>query len=110
MSAARILPGTGAAEGSVEAHEQRYILELSPHHQLPVFCTGAGMHHVLHASGQPVDLSCNRATVCGKSERQKSRSLLNPANKVDVAYQMLTSDTTFVVPQYIKDAIEWLRE
>lgn len=31
-------------------------------------------------------------------------------NKVDVAYQMLTSDKTFVVPQYIKDAIEWLRE
>lgn len=31
-------------------------------------------------------------------------------NKVDVAYQMLTSDTTFVVPQYIKDAIGWLRE
>lgn len=31
-------------------------------------------------------------------------------NKVDVAYQMLTSDATFKVPQYIKDAIEWLRE
>lgn len=31
-------------------------------------------------------------------------------NKVDVAYQMLTSNTTFVVPQYIKDAIEWLRK
>ncbi len=31
-------------------------------------------------------------------------------HKVDVAYQMLTSDTIFVVPQYIKDAIEWLRE
>ena len=31
-------------------------------------------------------------------------------NKVDVAYQMLTSNTTFVVPQYIKDAIKWLRE
>lgn len=31
-------------------------------------------------------------------------------NKVDVAYQMLTSGTTFVVPQYIKDAIRWLRE
>lgn len=29
-------------------------------------------------------------------------------NKVDVAYQMLTSDTTFVVPQYVKEAIEWL--
>ena len=31
-------------------------------------------------------------------------------NKVDVAYQMLTSGTIFVVPQYIKDAIRWLRE
>lgn len=31
-------------------------------------------------------------------------------HKVDVAYQMLTSDKTFVVPQYIKDAIEWLKE
>lgn len=31
-------------------------------------------------------------------------------NKVDVAYQMLSSGTTFVVPQYIKDAIEWLRK
>lgn len=31
-------------------------------------------------------------------------------NKVDVAYQMLTSDTTYSVPQYIKDAIGWLRE
>lgn len=31
-------------------------------------------------------------------------------NKVDVAYQMLTSDKTFVVPQYVKDAIEWLKE
>lgn len=31
-------------------------------------------------------------------------------NKVDIAYQMLVSDKTFVVPQYIKDAIEWLRE
>lgn len=29
-------------------------------------------------------------------------------NKVDIAYRMLTSDTTFVVPQYVKDAIEWL--
>lgn len=31
-------------------------------------------------------------------------------NKVDVAYQMLMSGTTFAVPQYIKDAIAWLRE
>ena len=31
-------------------------------------------------------------------------------NKVDVAYQMLISGTTFAVPQYIKDAIAWLRE
>ena len=31
-------------------------------------------------------------------------------HKVDVAYQMLTSDITFVVPQYIKEAIGWLRE
>lgn len=31
-------------------------------------------------------------------------------NKVDIAYQMLTSGETFVVPKYVKDAIEWLRE
>lgn len=31
-------------------------------------------------------------------------------HKVDVAYQMLTSDKTFAVPQYIKDAIVWLSE
>lgn len=31
-------------------------------------------------------------------------------NKVDVAYQMLTSGITFVVPQYVKDAVKWLRE
>lgn len=31
-------------------------------------------------------------------------------HKVDVAYQMLTSGKTFTVPQYIKDAIEWLRK
>ena len=30
-------------------------------------------------------------------------------NKVDVAYQMLTSGKTFAVPQYVKDAIGWLR-
>ena len=31
-------------------------------------------------------------------------------NKVDVAYQMLMSGIAFAVPQYIKDAIGWLRE
>lgn len=31
-------------------------------------------------------------------------------NKVDVAYQMLTSGVTFAIPQYIKDAIEWLKK
>ena len=31
-------------------------------------------------------------------------------NKVDVAYQMLTSNITFKAPQYIKDAIEWIKE
>lgn len=31
-------------------------------------------------------------------------------NKVDVAYQMLTSGTAFEIPQHVKDAIEWLRE
>lgn len=31
-------------------------------------------------------------------------------NKVDVAYQMLTSGKTFSAPQYVKDAIEWLRK
>ena len=31
-------------------------------------------------------------------------------NKVDVAYQMLTSGTVFEIPQYVKDAIEWLRK
>lgn len=31
-------------------------------------------------------------------------------NKVDVAYQMLMSEAVFEVPQYIKDAIKWLRE
>lgn len=31
-------------------------------------------------------------------------------NKVDTAYQMLTSGKTFIVPKYIKDAIEWLRK
>ena len=31
-------------------------------------------------------------------------------NKVDVAYQMLTSGETFEIPQYVKDAVEWLRK
>ena len=31
-------------------------------------------------------------------------------NKADIAYQMLTSNKKFDVPQYVKDAIEWLRE
>lgn len=31
-------------------------------------------------------------------------------NKVDVAYQMLTSGVAFAIPQYIKDAIEWLKK
>ena len=30
-------------------------------------------------------------------------------NKVETAYKMLLSKTAFEVPQYIKDAIEWLR-
>lgn len=29
-------------------------------------------------------------------------------NKVETAYQMMTSDTTFKVPQYVEDAILWL--
>ena len=31
-------------------------------------------------------------------------------NKVDIAYQMLTSGKKFEIPQYIKDAIEWIRK
>ena len=31
-------------------------------------------------------------------------------HKVDTAYQMLTSGTVFELPQYVKDAIEWLRK
>lgn len=31
-------------------------------------------------------------------------------HKVDVAYQMLMADEKFVIPQYVKEAIEWLRE
>ena len=31
-------------------------------------------------------------------------------NKVETAYKMLLSKMAFVVPQYIKDAIKWLRE
>ena len=32
------------------------------------------------------------------------------ANKVDTAYQMLTSGENFTIPQYVEDAIEWLNE
>lgn len=31
-------------------------------------------------------------------------------NKVEIAYQILTSNIALTVPQYIKDAIEWLRK
>ena len=31
-------------------------------------------------------------------------------NKVETAYKMLLSGTNFEVPQYVKDAIEWLRK
>lgn len=31
-------------------------------------------------------------------------------NKVDVAYQMLTSGVQFEIPNHVKDAIEWLRK
>ena len=31
-------------------------------------------------------------------------------NKVDVAYQMLTSGEVFDIPQYVKDAVEWLNK
>ena len=31
-------------------------------------------------------------------------------NKVEVAYKMLVSGKKFSVPQYVKDAIEWLRK
>ena len=31
-------------------------------------------------------------------------------NKVDTAYQMLSSGKVFEIPQYVKDAIEWLRK
>ena len=31
-------------------------------------------------------------------------------NKVETAYKMLLSGTIFEVPQYVKDAIEWLRK
>ena len=32
------------------------------------------------------------------------------ANKVETAYQMLTSDEEFNIPTYVEDAIEWLNE
>ena len=31
-------------------------------------------------------------------------------NKVDTAYKMLMSDHEFEIPQYVKDAIEWLNK
>lgn len=31
-------------------------------------------------------------------------------NKADVAYQMLTSKKDFIPPNYVKDAIEWLKK
>ena len=31
-------------------------------------------------------------------------------NKVESAYIMLLSGKDFVIPQYVKDAIEWLRK
>ena len=44
----------------------------------------------------------------GESYGVTQGKMLN--NKVDVAYQMLTSNEVFEVPQYVKDAIEWLNE
>ena len=44
----------------------------------------------------------------GKNYGATLGKMLN--NKVDTAYQMLTSDKEFTLPQYIKDAIEWLSE
>lgn len=44
----------------------------------------------------------------GKDYGKVLGKMLN--NKVDIAYQMLTSDILFSVPQYIKEAIEWLRK
>lgn len=31
-------------------------------------------------------------------------------NKVEIAYQMLTSGVLFEVPQYVKDGIEWINK
>ena len=31
-------------------------------------------------------------------------------NKADIAYQMLMSESEFIAPQYVKDAIAWLNE
>lgn len=44
--------------------------------------------------------NCDYGPVLGK--------MLN--NKVDVAYSMLVSEESFVAPQYVKDAIEWISE
>ena len=44
----------------------------------------------------------------GESYGKVPGKMLN--NKVNVAYQMLTSDITFEIPQYVKDAIKWLRK
>ncbi len=44
----------------------------------------------------------------GESYGATPGKMLN--NKVDVAYQMLTSGEIFEVPQYVKDAIEWLNK
>ena len=42
-----------------------------------------------------------------KCETKVLGKMLN--NKVETAYQMLTSNMTFEVPQYVKDAILWLK-
>lgn len=44
----------------------------------------------------------------GESYGTIAGKMLN--NKVDTAYQMLTSDKVFEIPQYVKDAVEWLRK
>ena len=31
-------------------------------------------------------------------------------NKVDIAYQMITNDKTYVMPDYVKDAFEWINK
>lgn len=44
----------------------------------------------------------------GKDHGVVQGKMLN--NKVDAAYQMLTSGIEFEVPKYVKDAIEWISE